>query len=162
MNRLRMKHRGQLVERELEHVRAGIRKFIDAIKDGFTGPELKAEMDEQGIPARAMAAAGRAGPAAASQPGRSLSRESHSFGREHFRMPRSVRSSPKRFGASWTPSSSSRPDNELRIELKGDLAAMLSAAQNAKRSPEGDLSLQIAMVAGARNHLNLEFCWAAA
>jgi hypothetical protein len=40
----------------------------------------------------------------------------------------------------------------LRIELKGNLAAMLSAAQNAKRSPEGDLSLQIALVAGARNH----------
>jgi site-specific DNA recombinase len=39
--------------------------------------------------------------------------------------------------------------NELRIELKGNLAAMLSAAQNAKRSPEGDLSLQIALVAGA-------------
>lgn len=32
---------------------------------------------------------------------------------------------------------------ELRIELKGNLAAMLSAATNAKRSPEtGDLSLQ--------------------
>ena len=38
---------------------------------------------------------------------------------------------------------------ELRVELKGNLAAMLSAAQNAKRSPEGDLSLQIALVAGA-------------
>jgi hypothetical protein len=33
-------------------------------------------------------------------------------------------------------------DGELRIELKGNLAAMLSAATNAKRSPEtGDLSL---------------------
>ena len=39
---------------------------------------------------------------------------------------------------------------ELRIELKGNLAAMLSAATNAKRSPEtGDLSLQVEMVAGA-------------
>ena len=36
------------------------------------------------------------------------------------------------------------PDQgELRIELKGNLAAMLGAAKNAKRSPEtGDLSLQ--------------------
>jgi hypothetical protein len=41
--------------------------------------------------------------------------------------------------------------DELRIELKGNLVGMLSAAQNAKRSPEGDLSLQIAMVAEARN-----------
>ena len=38
--------------------------------------------------------------------------------------------------------------NELRIELKGNLAAMLSAAQNAKRWPEGDLSLQIALGGG--------------
>ncbi len=48
MNRLRMEHRASLsaAERELEHVRAGIRKVIDAIKDGFAGPELKAEMGE--------------------------------------------------------------------------------------------------------------------
>ena len=38
----------------------------------------------------------------------------------------------------------------LRIELEGNLAAMLGEAQNAKRSPEtGDLSLQVVMVAGA-------------
>jgi hypothetical protein len=36
---------------------------------------------------------------------------------------------------------------ELRIELKGNLAAMLGAAQNAKRSPEtGDLSLQVSFL----------------
>jgi site-specific DNA recombinase len=48
MNRLRMEHRAGLssAERELERVRAGIRKIIDAIKDGYAGPELKAEMDE--------------------------------------------------------------------------------------------------------------------
>ena len=41
-------------------------------------------------------------------------------------------------------------DGELKIELKGNLAAMLGAATNAKRSPEtGDLSLQVEMVAGA-------------
>jgi DNA invertase Pin-like site-specific DNA recombinase len=51
----------------------------------------------------------------------------------------------------------------LQIELKGNLAAMLGPAQNAKRSPEtGDLSLQVVMVAGARSQLYLEFCWAAA
>ena len=36
----------------------------------------------------------------------------------------------------------------LQIELRGNLAAMLSAAQNAKRSPEGDLSLQIGWLRG--------------
>lgn len=51
----------------------------------------------------------------------------------------------------------------LRIELKGNLAAMLGATVQSKRSPEtGDLLLQVSMVAGARNHLNLEFSWAAA
>jgi site-specific DNA recombinase len=41
-------------------------------------------------------------------------------------------------------------EGALRIELRGNLAAMLSAASNAKRSPEsGDLSLQVVMVAGA-------------
>jgi len=54
-------------------------------------------------------------------------------------------------------------DSELRIELKGNLAAMLSAATNTKRSPEtGDLSLQVEMVAGARNKLYRQLCWAAA
>ena len=50
----------------------------------------------------------------------------------------------------------------LRIELKGNLAAMLSAATNAKRSPEsGDLSLQVQMVAGACNRRYLQL-WSGA
>jgi hypothetical protein len=54
-------------------------------------------------------------------------------------------------------------EGTLRIELRGNLAAMLSAATNAKRSPEtGDLSLQVQMVAGACNPLNLEFSSTAA
>ena len=78
-------------------------------------------------------------------------------------------------------------DGELQIELKGNLAAMLSAATtafarasdstrataslagafgvggNAKRSPEtGDLSLQVQMVAGARNQRYLQLSRGAA
>ncbi len=60
------------------------------------------------------------------------------------------------------PSCWSRDGEALRIELKGNLAAMLAAATNAKRSPEGDLSLQIAMVAGARRTLYRRLCWTAA
>ena len=46
---------------------------------------------------------------------------------------------------------------ELQIELKGNLAAMLGAAPNAKRSPEtGDLSLQVVMVAWARDQHYLQ------
>ena len=41
-------------------------------------------------------------------------------------------------------------DGQLRIELRGNLAAMLTAAQQTKRSPEtGDLHVPIQMVAGA-------------
>jgi hypothetical protein len=56
------------------------------------------------------------------------------------------------------------PDgDQLKITLKGDLAGMLSAARDSKRSPDtGDLMVQIKLVAGARKHLNLEFCRAAA
>jgi hypothetical protein len=56
------------------------------------------------------------------------------------------------------------PDgNQLTITLKGDLAGMLSAARDSKRSPDtGDLLVQIKLVAGARNPLNLEFSWSAA
>jgi site-specific DNA recombinase len=43
-----------------------------------------------------------------------------------------------------------RDGNELKITLKGDLAGMLSAARDSKRSPEtGDLMVQIKLVAGA-------------
>jgi site-specific DNA recombinase len=43
------------------------------------------------------------------------------------------------------------PENgQLRLDLKGNLAAMLAAAQQTKRSPEtGDLIVSVQMVAGA-------------
>ena len=54
-------------------------------------------------------------------------------------------------------------DSGLLIELKGNLAAMLGAAVQATKSPDtGDLELKTAMVAGARNPLNLDFSWSAA
>jgi site-specific DNA recombinase len=52
---------------------------------------------------------------------------------------------------------------ELAIELRGNLAAMLGATVQKKRSSESDdLSLQVALVAGACNPLNWEFSWTAA
>jgi site-specific DNA recombinase len=56
------------------------------------------------------------------------------------------------------------PDGDkLKITLRGDLAGMLSAARDSKRSPDtGDLMVQIKLVAGVRNPLNLEFSWSAA
>jgi hypothetical protein len=46
-----------------------------------------------------------------------------------------------------------KPDEgQLRFELRGNLAAMLTVAQQTKRSPEtGDLVVPVQMVAGACN-----------
>ena len=47
-----------------------------------------------------------------------------------------------------------------------DVAGPQNATRSSRRSSEGakadDLELQIAMIAGARNPLNLEFAWTAA
>ncbi|AMY10830.1 hypothetical protein LuPra_04073 [Luteitalea pratensis] len=50
------------------------------------------------------------------------------------------------------------PDGgRLKITLVGELAGMLSAARDTKRSPDtGDLLVQIQWVAGARSPLDLE------
>ena len=46
---------------------------------------------------------------------------------------------------------------QLRIELRGNLAAMLTAAQKTRRSPEtGDLLMPVQLVAGARNQHYLQ------
>jgi hypothetical protein len=48
----------------------------------------------------------------------------------------------------------------LQIELRGNLAAMLGATVQSKRSPESDdLSLQVSLVAGVCSQLNVEFSW---
>jgi hypothetical protein len=52
------------------------------------------------------------------------------------------------------------PDEDaLKVELKDNLAAMLGATVQSKRSPDtGDLLVQITLVAGARNPLNFGVC----
>jgi site-specific DNA recombinase len=47
MNRLRMEHRATVsaAEREIERLQGDIRRIIEAIKNGFAGPDLKAEWD---------------------------------------------------------------------------------------------------------------------
>jgi hypothetical protein len=47
--------------------------------------------------------------------------------------------------------------------IRGNLAAMLGATVQTKRSSESDdLSLQVTLVAGACNKLYRQLCWAAA
>ncbi len=56
------------------------------------------------------------------------------------------------------------PDGDrLNITLKGDLAGMLSATRDSKRSPEtGDLLVQIKLAAGACNQRYLQLSHVAA
>ena len=54
-------------------------------------------------------------------------------------------------------------DSQLRIELRGNLAAMLTAAQKTRRSPEtGDLLMPVTVCCGGPHTQHLEFCWTAA
>ena len=153
MNRLRMEYRANLssAERELERVHAGIRKVIDAIKDGFAGPELKAEMDE--LQARKESLLAQLATADAPVPLlhpnlAALYREKVATLASALQNAESRSEAAEALRGLVDAIVLVPAGNELRIELKGNLAAMLSAAQNAKRSPEGDLSLQIALVAG--------------
>jgi site-specific DNA recombinase len=142
-------------ERELGRVKKEIQKIIDAIVDGVRGAEVKDRMAELQDRKEALIKQLEA----ASQPPPLL----------HPRMAEVYRSKVRQL-AEGLQHEESRPEaaealralvdaivltpeaGELKIELKGNLAAMLGSAQNAKRSPEtGDLLLQVSLVAGARN-----------
>ena len=138
-----------------------IEKVIDAIVQGYAGPELKAHMnalqERKDALLAQLATADEPPPLLHPQHGRPLS------------APRS-RSWPPRSGARTSRLEAvetlrglidsivlTPQGGQLRIELKGNLAAMLTAAQKTKRSPEtGDLLVPIQMVAGARNRRYLE------
>jgi site-specific DNA recombinase len=168
MNRLRMEHRASLssAERELERVRAGIRKIIYEIKDGFAGPELQAEMDELQARKESLLAqlATADAPVALLHPNlAALYREKVTTLASALQNAESRSEAAEALRGLVDAIILVPAGNELRIELKGNHAAMLCAAQNAKRSPEtGDLSLQVSMVAGARLRLYRKLCWVAA
>jgi hypothetical protein len=64
---------------------------------------------------------------------------------------------------SGEPRRSSKSAGGLGIELRGNLAAMLAAAQQTKRLPEtGDLCVPMKVVAGAHPRLCRLLCWTAA
>jgi site-specific DNA recombinase len=168
MNRLRMEQHAGLssAKRDLERVKRDIRKVIDAIKAGYAGPELKAEMDD--LQARKNALLAQLATADERPPllhpsiadlYRSKVEElASSLQREDTRLEAS-----EMLRGLIDSIVFDSGEGQLRIELSGNLAAMLTAAQETKRSPDtGDLLVPVQLVAGARNHLDLEFAWAAA
>lgn len=155
VNRLRMQQRASLAgaKRDLEAVKRGIRKVIDAIKDGFAGPELKAEMAELQSRKEALLAQ----LAVVDEPPPLLHpRMADVYRRKVEELAEALQRPDARLEASETlrgliDSIVLSPDGgQLRIELRGNLAAMLTAAQQKKRSPDaGDLLMPVQLVAGA-------------
>lgn len=191
MNRLRMEQRAKLsgAKRELERVKRDIEKGVDAIMEGYRTPELKTRMEALQERKEALLAqlAIADEPPPLLHPGmadvyRSKVEElAAALRREDSRVEAAETLRGLIDSIVLTPQ-----DGQLRVELKGNLAAMLAAAQppsrayqeairamavrrslgeggKTKRSPEtGDLFVPIEMVAGARPRLFRRLCWTAA
>jgi site-specific DNA recombinase len=155
MNRLRMEHRAGLsaAEREVDRIEARRKKLVESIMEGVPASEVKDELNANAARREEL----KAKLAAADAPPPLLHPEMAGLYRQKVTaLAEALEHSETRTEASealrglieaivLTPN-----QGQLQIELKGNLAAMLGAAQNAKRSPEtGDLSLQVVMVAGA-------------
>ena len=155
MNRLRMERRATLssAKREVERIGARIKKLLDLmLDDEIAVDEGKAEI--KALDARRKEL--QAQLETADEPPPLLHPEMADLYRQKVTtLARALERSETRTEATealrglidaivLTPD-----EGALRIELRGNLAAMLSAATNAKRSPEtGDLTLQVQMVAG--------------
>jgi site-specific DNA recombinase len=170
MNRLRMEHRAGLsaAEREMERIELRRKKLIEMVMDGVAPSVVKDELNANAARREQL----EAQLAAAGEPSPLLHPEMARIYRAKVtELARALQDPDSRSEATealrglvdaivLTPD----PAGEtLQIELKGNLAAMLGATVQTKRPPESDdLSLQVSLVAGARNPLNLEFSWSAA
>ena len=155
MNRLRMEQRASLsgAKRELERVKREIEKVVDAIVEGYRTPELKARNDslqERKNTLLAQLAVADEPPPLLHPSMADLYRSkveelAAALQREDTRLEASESLRGLVESIVLTPR-----DGQLGIELRGNLAAMLTAARNAKRSPEtGDLCVPMKVVAGA-------------
>jgi site-specific DNA recombinase len=162
MNRLRMEERAGLsgAKRDLERVKRDIKKVIEAIKNGFAGADLKAEWDalqERKTALQAKLDGTEKAPPLLHPSMADLYRAkveslASALQREDTRLEASEMLRGLIDSIVLVPD-----DGQLRIELRGNLAAMLTAAQQTKRSPEtGDLLVPVQMVAGARNQHYLQ------
>jgi site-specific DNA recombinase len=158
LNRLRMEHRASLSHgrQELAAVEREIRKFIQAIKDGVSALPIKDEL----LSLEARKAELQSRLEAPEMPELLHPRMSDVYREKVGSLCHALESEESRTGAAdairaLVEAIVLEPDGDrLKITLKGDLAGMLSAARDSKRSPDtGDLMVQIKLVAGARNHV---------
>ena len=155
MNRLRMEHRAGLsaAEREIERIEARRKKLVESIMEGVPASEVKDELNANAArreELKAKLAAADAPPPLLHPEMAGLYRQKVTALAEALEQPETRTEASEALRGLIDAIVLTPDEGELQIELKGNLAAMLGAAQNAKRSPEtGDLSLQVVMVAGA-------------
>jgi site-specific DNA recombinase len=168
MNRLRMERRATLTAggREIERIEVRRKKLVQSNIDGVPASEVRDELTANAArreELKAKLAAADAPPPLLHLEMADLYRQKVTTLAQALEQPETRTEATEALRGLVDAIVLTPTDGELKIELKGNLAAMLSAATNAKRSPEtGDLSLQVEMVAGACNQLYLEFCRAAA
>jgi DNA invertase Pin-like site-specific DNA recombinase len=161
LNRLRMEHRTGVssARTELATVDREIRKLVQAIKDGVSVLSIKDEL--LSLEARKAELQSRLN--APEMPELLHPRMADVYREKVGSLCLALESEESRPSAvdairALIETILLEPDGEqLKITLKGDLAGMLSAARDSKRSPEtGDLLVQIKLVAGARNQHYLQ------
>jgi hypothetical protein len=170
MNRLRMEHRSSLsaAEREIERIEVRRKKLVESIMDGVPASEVRDELNANALrreQLKARLAAANAPPPLLHPEMARIYREKVSELAKALQEPdsRSEATEALRGLVDAIVLAPDQAGQTLQIELRGTLAAMLGATVQSKRSPEtGDLLLQVSMVAGARNHLDLEFPWTVA
>jgi site-specific DNA recombinase len=154
LNRLRMEHRAALssARTELARVEREIRKLVQAIKDGVSALSIRDEL----LSLETRKAELQSRLEAPEMPELLHPRMSDVYREKVGSLCLALESDASRTGAAdairaLVETIVLEPDGErLNITLKGDLAGMLSAARDSKRSPDtGDLMVQIKMVAGA-------------
>ena len=154
LNRLRMEHRAGLSSARTELARAEreIRKLVQAIKDGVSALSIKDEL----LSLEARKAELQSRLEAPEVPELLHPRMADMYREKVGSLCLALESEESRQGAAdairaLVEAIVLEPDgDQLRTMLKGDLAGMLSAARDSKRSPDtGDLLVQIKLVAGA-------------
>jgi DNA invertase Pin-like site-specific DNA recombinase len=167
MNQLRMEQRAGLTsaQRELARMEARRKKLVESIMEGVPGAQVKDELiaigDRKEVLTKQLETANQPPPLL------------HPSMADLYRTKvEDLAAALQREDTSLEASEMLRglidaivliPEKgQLRIELRGNLAAMLTAAQKTERSPEtGDLFVPIQLVAGARNRRYLQL-WSGA
>ena len=156
MNRLRMEHRASLsaAAREIERLEARRKKLIEMVMEGVAPSVVKDELNANAARREQLAqlAATEEVPPLLHPEMARIYREKVSELAKALQEPDS-RSEATEALRGLVDAIVLAPDQggaRLQIELRGNLAAMLGATVQTKRSPESDdLSLQVSLVAGA-------------